>query len=854
MDLNFEDLGDIQLPLSPEGKIIDFLDTDKTRANTPEERNRQIFAQILVNDYKYEKNTISFEVPIQFGIDNKKRADIVVFRSPKAREQKDLTQIRLIVEVKAPDIVSGERQLHSYMFATAAEGGVWFNGQIRYYRKNSESTSLVFYPGIPKQGQSWDSIGLYKKADLIKPANLKSVFRKCHNSIYRTGINSEDVAMDMVRLLLAKYTDETNPGDDCEFRCTPEELKSEDGIIGVADRIRKLFEQVKNENSDVFSLSEEITCGDSEIAIVVTQLQQYSFLDAPYDVIGTAYETYVSSHLKGERGQFFTNRLVVDLMIGMIDPNESDIILDPACGSGGFLLRSLAHVSDKIRKSGRSESAASRAESIFRHRLFGIDKTPKLVKVAKANMLLGKDGHTGLIHHDSLLGFECLPDEFANKAGKEKPTIILANPPFGASNEHKISDANYLCNFISANSFNIDESNILNIEKKKVSGVAPEILFLERCIEWVAPGGYVGIVMARGALDNRESALARKYLLENTRIMAIVNCHDDTFEPYCGSKASFLILKKKSDKEKVNNAPYPIFMAISKKVGQTSRGEAIFKRNDNGQILIGNGAPILDHDMFEILQSFREWKLGKSISYEFAFSVNSSQIETPYFNLNPVKFMPTLNSSLKKVIELGEQENWESRRLGDISTVFNGPRFKRPYADEGVTSGEGVLPYYTGTAFTQTKGENIKYLDRNKATKQQKKQLDLLTIHEGWLLITDSGTLGRIIYARNEHEGVIATNNLIRVVIDDEILRAYVYQFLMSDLGQHQMLRHAYGTNQLHIEPWHISDILIPFPKNDEEWRVIGRVALKSLKLLEESRKLESFVKESVDTLYEVSN
>lgn len=129
--------------------------------------------------------------------------------------------------------------------------------------------------------------------------------------------------------------------------------------------------------------------------------------------------------------------------------------------------------------------------------------------------------------------------------------------------------------------------------------------------------------------------------------------------------------------------------------------------------------------------------------------------------------------------------------------------------------------------------------------------MELLTIHEGWLLVSDSGTLGRIIYARQEHEGVIATNNLIRIVIEDELLRSYVYQFLMSPLGQHQMLRHAYGTNQLHIEPWHVADVLVTFPKDEEQWKAIGETALRSIVLLEESRRLEPEVIDRVSFLYE---
>ncbi|ASJ47659.1 N-6 DNA methylase [Bacillus cereus] len=851
MTFAIENFSEINLPLSTDGKIIDFLEPDKHRPNTPEERNRQIYTQILVNDYNYPKDHIALEVPIQIGTDTTKRADIVVYRSKLACKTRDLTNVRLIVEVKAANISDGERQLYSYLFATSAEGGVWFNGQTKYYIKDTDILTLKEYPGIPKHRQSWETVGAYKKSDLIKPLNLKPVFKKCHNSIYKTGINSEDVAMDMVRILLAKYTDETNAGEECEFRCTPDELRTPEGIKQVADRVKHLFSQVKEENPEVFAASEEITCGDIEIATVVTQLQQYSFLEAPYDVIGTAYETYVSSHLKGERGQFFTNRLVVDLMVGMIDPGESDTVLDPACGSGGFLLQSLNYVSNKIQQTQRNDAAKDRAFSLFRHKLFGIDKTPKLVKVARANMLLGKDGHTGLIHHDSLSSFNDLPTNFASRAGKEMPSIILANPPFGASAVHKITDTSILNEYKSAQAFSIDENNEIKYEDKLVSGVAPEILFLERCIEWAKPGGKIGIVMARGALDNRDSTLARKLIMDKTKILAIVNCHDDTFEPYCGSKASFLILQKKTELELQSHEEYRIFMAISNKIGQTSRGEPIFKRNENGKMLIRDGSPILDHDMDDILESYKNWRLGNPISYEFSFEISSNLIETPYYNLNPVKFLPRLNSSLEKVIQIGEKEDWELRRLGDIATVFNGPRFKRPYADNGVTHGEGILRYYTGTAFTQTKGDNIKYLDYNKANKQQKKHLDELVIHQGWILITDSGTLGRVIYARQEHEGVVATNNLIRVVIEDPILRAYIYQFLTSELGQNQMLRHAYGTNQLHIEPWHVSDILIPFPSDENAWREIGTLALQSIDLMERSRELDRTAKASMKTIYD---
>ena len=139
---------------------------------------------------------------------------------------------------------------------------------------------------------------------------------------------------------------------------------------------------------------------------------------------------------------------------------------------------------------------------------------------------------------------------------------------------------------------------------------------------------------------------------------------------------------------------------------------------------------------------------------------------------------------------------------------------------------------------TQGLGQNIKYLDYNKASAPQRRQLDELKIEKGYILITDSGTLGRVIYATDFHDGALATNNLIRVVIEDEVLRGYAYQFLMSELGQHQLLRNSYGTIQDHLEPYHVADVLIPIPEDESVLKAIGLAAIGSVERFEQSHEL----------------
>ena len=190
---------------------------------------------------------------------------------------------------------------------------------------------------------------------------------------------------------------------------------------------------------------------------------------------------------------------------------------------------------------------------------------------------------------------------------------------------------------------------------------------------------------------------------------------------------------------------------------------------------------------------------------------------------------------LKKVLKLGDNEKFEIHRLGDLGDVFNGPRFKRPYADFGITEGPTIRKYFTGTAITQLNCDNIKYLDSNKADKQTQKHLNSLTIYKGYIVISDSGTLGRVTYVLNQHDGHVATNNLIRVVIKDVNLRGYVFQFLNSPIGQSLMLKSAYGTNQEHLEPDVISEIPIPVPKNKDIIKSIGGAVISSIENLEKS-------------------
>ena len=381
-------MDNFEVELDDDGKIIDFLD-GKLLVAGPEEFVRQKYLRILHFEYQYPKNLLAKEVPIYYGQSELKdkngnpvRADIVVYRSAKAKKDRNQGAISMVIECKAPTIESGYNQLVSYIYNTSAEGGVWYNGDApQYFRRLTKpNNDLIDWTGIPRPDEAWDALGQRKKEDLKRPKDIKGLLRQCHNKLHGRGVDGDedDLTMDMVRIILAKAMDEEKIGELCEFYCTPEEYRSADGQLTVANRVYSLFADVVAENRDVFSEHEKISVGPRAICDVVVELQRYRLLSDlhesdDWDIMGHAYEQYTSTYLKKKRGQFFTNRLVVDFLSEVLDPDYQDIILDPAGGSGGFLTGAMRHVRKKILSSKGTNISKQRQLDKHRTNLFMIE-------------------------------------------------------------------------------------------------------------------------------------------------------------------------------------------------------------------------------------------------------------------------------------------------------------------------------------------------------------------------------------------------------------------------------------------------------------------------------------------------
>ncbi len=358
--------------------------------------------------------------------------------------------------------------------------------------------------------------------------------------------------------------------------------------------------------------------------------------DELYDVVGAAYEVYVGAHLKGDRGQYFTPRLIVQLLTRIVAPTEHYVIADPAMGSGGFLIMAMRLITQVITRSDRNPRAKSMAIRNMQNRLYGIDQSPKL-KVARMNMILASDGHAGLTKGDSLRPVNELPPESRIRSDSITPTVILTNPPFSATVEHRITpdrDPDVLSQFDLARVWRSDiDRNLRPTTQFSAEGVPPEYLFVERCVRWLAPGGKLGIVVPRGILDNDKALPLRTLLIRETRVLAVINCHDDTFKPHTDAKAALLYCVKK-DRPKDEDDDYPIYMAISQAIGHDGVGKLIHRTDNKGDAILVNEQPVLDQDTEDVFEGWKNLREGKRSPSEYYFVISRRQL-TPALNLIP---------------------------------------------------------------------------------------------------------------------------------------------------------------------------------------------------------------------------
>lgn len=604
----------------PDGKLLDFID-EKLRNDTPEEYVRQNIERRLVLELGYVREQIAVEFPIKMGSD-RRRVDLVVFRAGDAHTQENAW---LLIECKQ-DAVSpkakkdGVGQLESYMAACRrAEWGMWTNGrhkEVIRFARTEEGEERQEPNDIPPANGDLASVDRPVRGQLRNATddNLLFSFRICHDHIYTTdGLQKQPAFFELLKVIFCKIHDERNLPHPLEFYATAREKGSADGRLTVTRRIGKIFEAVKKRYPAIFEATDAIRLEPRSLAYIVGELQRYSFLNTDIDVKGKAYEELVGANLRGDRGEFFTPRNVQQMAIRMLDLHVGERILDPSCGTGGFLVIAMNRMMERLREDAGREGDDEAVQAALRERLgeiaresfFGIDINPDLVKATKMNMVMNNDGSGNILRQDSLLHphawTSAFRDELAAALGLAPETlrgpgdlghfdVIATNPPFGS--KLPIRDRETLEQFDLARVWQRTPGGLMEPTDAFQTSVAPEILFIERCYQFLRPGGRMAIVLPDAILGAPGQLYVRHWMLTRCRLVASVDLHPDTFQPSTGIQTSVLVLQKKTEEERHREeragrlSNYSVFMAEVRAIGHDKRGNFVYKRDEDGEILL----------------------------------------------------------------------------------------------------------------------------------------------------------------------------------------------------------------------------------------------------------------------------
>ncbi len=557
-------------------KIVYLAVNHTERYNDPEEKVRAEFWAELIYRYTYDPDCIGVEivVPDRKPSDS---ADLVVFKDNTRK------QPYAVIECKKDGITDAE-------FNQAVEqtcgNGTWAKFRVSYVMVVAGNTRRAFdFTGrydilereqniiadIPLRYGKPEEFKYFKNGQLdikaVSKEELISAIKKCHQTLWEGGKRTPPEAFgELSKIIFVKISDEKNTkrGEPYQFQ-----IKTHEKSEKLSARIKGLYETQRLREPNVFT--DTIKVDDPVLRTVVSHLEGINLNKTDLDTKGVAFEQFMDGFFKGDFGQYFTPREVIAFAVEMMQPTHDDLVLDPACGSGGFLLYALDAVRREAEDYG-DEGSRERYDhwhDFAQKRLFGIELNDSIARVAKMNMIVHDDGHTNVISLDSLQDIENITTENKGFAHNHFD-LILTNPPFGAV--VKKTEKPYLDKF----DLDYDWKDGGRSGKPKAT-VKTEILFLERCWQFLKPGGRMAIVLPDGILTNSSLQQVRDWMLEHYRLLAVMSLPQLAFAHYgAGVKASLVFLQKREAGE-TSNDNEAIFMAIAENIGYDATGRKTFK-------------------------------------------------------------------------------------------------------------------------------------------------------------------------------------------------------------------------------------------------------------------------------------
>jgi type I restriction enzyme M protein len=570
----------------------------------PEEKVRAEFWAELIYKYEYEAERIQFEVNVPRRTPND-YADLVIYNDD------ELKSPYFVFECKRADISDAEfAQSIEQACGNRASLGANFAGVVagltrrllRFDRFPAGERDKNHLTDIPKRYGKPPEWRFYKNKpgqDLaaVPREELRAAIRKCHQTLWEGGRRSPIAAFgEFCKIIFVKHRDEKDPDREDG---KPYAFQRRDGetTTDLAKRIYKLYEAEKEREPDVFT--DQLNVEPPILAQCVEHLEGISLDRTELDTKGVAFEEFMGGFFKGDFGQYFTPRELIAFAVEILNPERKEYVLDPACGSGGFLLYALDHVRREAdRRFPKRETDPKQRLDHFNYwhdfaetNLFGIEVNEELARVAKMNMIIHDDGHTNIVGRDALDFFSKLTLSNAGLT-KSKFDLVLTNPPFGSVIKRTEKGEGYLEQFElrhylgkTATGADGDGSGSGDDESRRgIKGlkarasIKTEILFLERVWDFLKPGsGRVAIVLPDGILTNSSLQGIRDWLLTHYQLLAVVSLPQFAFSHYdAGVKASIVFLRRLAEGERVLDDA-PIFMALAENIGYDATGRKTFE-------------------------------------------------------------------------------------------------------------------------------------------------------------------------------------------------------------------------------------------------------------------------------------
>lgn len=555
-------------------KRITYVTSDNHTENyeDSEEKVRAEFWAELIYKYDYPVNRIKIEVTIPDRLPTD-RADIVIFSDD------DCKRPYTVIECKKDGVTDAE-------FNQAIEQGVgnasWVKLRAEYVviiagvtrrvldvtdKYGTYERELNIIADLPKAYGKPQEFRFYKGTDNdikeVEREDLISAIKKCHQTLWGGGRLSPPAAFgELCKLIFVKISDEQKPrkkGEPYQFQ-----IKTHEPSSKLAERINTLYDEQKKKDPEVFT--ESIKVDDRVLRTVVSHIEAINLNKTDLDVKGVAFEQFMDGFFKGDFGQYFTPRPIIEFCVKMMKPENDWNVLDPACGSGGFLLHALDYMRNQAGDyydKGTVDYFKYWHDFASKH-LFGIEINDEIARVAKMNMIVHDDGHTNVISHDALDSIDKM-NSHNRGFKKDRFDLILTNPPFGSTINK--TEKPYL------SSYELGKTQNAKGKEKNRDRQSSEVLFIERIWEFLKAGtGKAAIVLPDGILTNSSSQYVRDFILEKFQLLAVVSLPQCAFAHFgAGVKASIIFVRKRKLSEKPDDEE-AIFMAAPELIGYDATG------------------------------------------------------------------------------------------------------------------------------------------------------------------------------------------------------------------------------------------------------------------------------------------